>query len=381
MKVLVIIDSLGNGGAERSLGEMAPELQSLGFEISVVQLVDRGGDVADLLRRAEVPVLTLRSSHRLGRLLELRSILATLRPEVVHTTLFESDVLGRLSAFGTSLPVLSSLVNMPYQPVRLTDPRVHRSKLGLARALDRWTARHLTSHFHAITEAVKGSTIETMGIPAERITVVHRGRSRARLGHPSRARRETARATLGVSSDHRLLVNVGRQEFQKGQRFLLEAVAALRSEHPGLRLVIAGREGAVSRELSDLLRTHELMDRVEILGHVSHVEELLAAADLFVFPSLFEGLGGAVLEAMAMGLPIVASDLPPVREVVEPDGNASLVDPGSSTALARAITSLIDDSGRMERYGRRSRELFDQRFTLDRSVDGMADLYRKVAER
>jgi glycosyltransferase involved in cell wall biosynthesis len=111
---------------------------------------------------------------------------------------------------------------------------------------------------------------------------------------------------------------------------------------------------------------------------------VLAAADLFAFPSLFEGLGGSLIEAMALGLPIVASDLPAVREVLEQgnEGNATLVPPGMSEPLAEAIDDLLSDRSKAERHGGRSRRIFEERFTLDRSIDQMAGLYRAmVADR
>lgn len=120
-------------------------------------------------------------------------------------------------------------------------------------------------------------------------------------------------------------------------------------------------------------------DQVWFLGHREDVPDLLAAADLFVFLSLWEGLGGAVIEAMALGLPVVASDIPALREVLEVDRNATLVPPGSPRDLAGAITPLLDDQGRAKAFGARSRQIFEARFTLDRCTERMAALYERVA--
>ena len=116
--------------------------------------------------------------------------------------------------------------------------------------------------------------------------------------------------------------------------------------------------------------------RVRFLGHRSDVPELLAAADLFVFPSLFEGLPGAVIEAMALALPVVAADIPAVREVVEPGGSAVLVPTRDSAALAEALGSLLEDAERRESFGRRGREIFEERFTLAQSAEKMISFYR-----
>ncbi len=120
--------------------------------------------------------------------------------------------------------------------------------------------------------------------------------------------------------------------------------------------MVAGREGHASAALGDQIARLGLDDRVRLLGHRSDVAEVLSAADLFVFPSVYEGLGGALIEALALGLPIVASDLPALREVVRPGENADLVSPTDSAALAAAVVALLDDPARRRAYGARSRQ-------------------------
>jgi glycosyltransferase involved in cell wall biosynthesis len=143
---------------------------------------------------------------------------------------------------------------------------------------------------------------------------------------------------------------------------------------------VAGRTGNESDELQQILTgMPETAARVQLLGHRPDVAEVLAAADLFVFPSLFEGMPGAVIEAMASGLPIVASDIEPVREVVDIGANAVLVAPRDASALAAAVRELLDDRLRMDDMGNRSREIFEERFTIDRSVEGFIDLYHQVS--
>ena len=129
-------------------------------------------------------------------------------------------------------------------------------------------------------------------------------------------------------------------------------------------------------ELCDQLR---LGERIRFLGHRDDVPEILAAADVFAFPSVYEELGGAVIEAMALGLPIVASDIPALREVVEDGRNGLLVKPESSTALAAGLARILDDRALASTFGERSLEIFRQRFTIERSARRMIDLYSRVA--
>lgn len=301
------------------------------------------------------------------------------RPDLLHTSIFEADIVGRVAAIGTPVPVLCSLVNTPYAPIRLSDPHIRAWRLRVVRTLDRMTARHLVDHFHAITHAVRDAAVADLRIAPERITVIERGRDPERLGVPSAERRAGARGSLGLPSDAPILVTVGRQEFQKGQWHLLESMPKILASHPKVRLLIAGREGNASARLREVGAQAALDGQVTFLGHRDDIPEILAAADLFVFPSLCEGLGGALIEAMALGLPIVASDLPAIREVVEADRNALLVPPGSSSDLAAAIDLLLADRARRAAMGRRSRRIFEERFTLERSATRMLELFEKVA--
>ncbi len=255
-----------------------------------------------------------------------------------------------------------------------------RVAVGVVRTLDRSSARHLTTHFHAITHAVKRWAVASLHVPAERITVVERGRDPRRLGEPSQARRAAARERLEVPDDADVLLAVGRQEFQKGHRYLLEAMVRVLRVRPTAILLLAGRPGAETAHLRAMAEQPALRSSVRFLGHRDDLPEVLAACDLFVFPSLWEGLGGAVIEAMALGVPIVTSDLEPVREVVEGGRCAVLTPTRSATALASAIGSLLDDPVRARNLGERGREIFLDRFTLQRSTERMVELFRTVAD-
>jgi glycosyltransferase involved in cell wall biosynthesis len=283
-----------------------------------------------------------------------------------------------VAAAGSDAALVTSLVNTPYDAVRLHDPNVRRLSLRAARWVDGWTARNMTTHFHAVSESVKRAALDDLRIPPDRITVVPRGRDPERLGVPSPARRLASRRALGCAPDDEVIVTIGRHEFQKGHRYLLEAAARLRPARPRLRVIVAGRRGNASADVEALRRLLDLGDQVWFMGHRDDVPNLLAAADLFVFPSLYEGFGGALIEAMALGLPIVASDVPAIKEVVEEGRNSLLVPRGDPDALARAVADLLDRADQREAFGRASRRRFEEHFTLDSVVPQMVELYRSV---
>jgi glycosyltransferase involved in cell wall biosynthesis len=381
IRVLFVINGLGTGGAERSLAELLPALPAFGIEPTVAVLRRRAEGVEREVRRLLPDVRLIAGARMPGRVRSLREILRTSEFDLVHTTLFESDIVGRLAAAGLGVPVLSSLVNDSYHEIRLRDPNVRRWRLDLVRLCDAWTARHLATHFHAISQATKASAVRHLGIAPDLVTVIERGRDTSRLGAPSQERRAAARRHLGLPAHSEVVVSVGRHEFQKGQKYLIEAVDRLIPQRPGLVLMIAGRSGHMTPDLIRTVEASGAPHRIRLLGHRDDVPELLAAADVFAFPSLYEGLGCATLEAMALGLPIVASDIPALREILEPGCNALFVPPSSSEALAAAIGQLLDRTDTARAFGDRNRALFLERFTLHRSVERMAQLYTQLALR
>lgn len=380
MKVTYIVNALGEGGTERSLADLLPGLRDHGVDARIITLRSRGDEgVEPLLRSQGFEISTIGSIGRLRTLRALRHLIREQRPDIVHTMLFEANLYGRLATIGTGTRLVVSLVNTTYSPARLDDPRLDRRKVRAVQALDTVLGRFRTDRFHAVSRAVQDDAVAALRLPADKVIVIERGRRPETLPAATPARRAAAREQLGLATDAEVLVAVGRQEYQKGHRYLLDAMHQL-ADRPNLVLLVAGRTGNESDELQRILaRMPETAERVRLLGHRSDVAEILAAGDVFVFPSLFEGMPGAVIEAMASGLPIVASDIEPVREVVDIGTNALLVPSRDASALADAVRELLDDHSRVNAMGRHSREIFEERFTIERSVHGFLDLYRQVA--
>lgn len=378
MRVLHLIDSLGRGGSERSLAELLPVLAAEGVAGSVLVLDERRAALAEPLVAAGFIVERLAGRRLPGRVRALRRRLRAERPDLLHTSLFASDLVGRLAAGGTGVPVLSSVVQTSYDPERWRRLRLGRLKRRLVLAADGWTARHLAAHLHAVSRPVAEHAVAHLGVGSERVTVVERGRDAGRLGEPGRERRLRVRRELGIAAEAPLLLNVGRRDPVKGQEHVLAAAARLAPHRPDLVVLVAGRSGGATARLDRLRRDLGLEATVRFLGHRDDVPDLLAAADVLAVSSAVEGMPGVVLEAMALGVPVVAFDIPTVAEVVEPRESALLVPAGDTAALAAAIERVVGDAGLAGRLGRRGREIFAARFTLAASARGMAALYRRL---
>lgn len=378
IRVLFVINSLGGGGTEVSLAEILPHLAETGIEASIACLRPSADGVQEMVASAGFPLRPLDGTGLPSWIRSMRRLLKVEQPDIVHTALFESDIVGRLAAAGGRAIVVSSLVNTSYDTVRLADPNIRPFRLRMARAIDAWTARRLTAHFHAVSATVKSAAVQALGIRPERVTVIQRGRNQHRLGVRTQERRRRVRALLGLAENAQVIVAVGRQEFQKGHRYLFEAVARLGPTFPTLVQVVAGREGNASRELRDLQSRLGLGDRLRVLGHRDDIPDVLCASDLFVLPSLYEGSPGALIEAMALGLPIVASDIGAVREMVDVGKNALLVPPAAPRLLAQALETLLRDEDMRLRFGAHSLELFRGRITLSQSAQRLAAVYRRL---
>jgi glycosyltransferase involved in cell wall biosynthesis len=370
MRVFYLIDSLVGGGAEQSLAALAPHYRALGIDLDVAYLHERDG-VRGALEGAGARVYPpSRGEHLPGAVRRARQLLRARRPDVVHTTLYEADVAGRIAGALARVPVVTSLVNTNYGPEHFANPGIAAWRLRAAQLVDVATARRVV-RFHAVSSSVADDMAPRLHVPRERIDVVPRGREPGALGTRTFGRRDAARAALGIARDEPLVVAVGRQEHQKGFDVLLDAFVTVRRAKPAARLVVAGREGNATHAL----RTDA--PGVEFLGHRDDVADLLCAADVFAFPSRWEGMPGGVIEAMALEAPIVASDIVPVREVLGDPAPARLVPPDDAAQLAAAILATIDDPQANERAAA-ARARFLERFTIERVAAEMLRFYERA---
>jgi glycosyltransferase involved in cell wall biosynthesis len=318
----------------------------------------------------------------MGRADAVRHVVASIRgfaPDVVHSSLFEADLAARLAAAKTGTRVVCSLVNTGYGKQATATEPVARAKVRAAKALDGFLARHATTAFHAISEATASHAVEHLRVPRSRIRVVARGRDSEAIGERTPERRRRVREAEGWG-DRLVVLNVARQEPQKGHEHLLRAFRRVVEAHPQALLVQAGRHGRSTLTIRRLIDELQLADAVQFLGVRTDIPDLLMGADVFGFSSLWEGLGGAVVEAAAAELPIVAFDVPAIREVVGPH-HPWLVPIGDAGALGDALREVIEaDEATTGEVGRAQRERFLERYELSAVVVAMESFYRDVIE-
>lgn len=376
MRVLYLIDSLTEGGAERSLLSMTAPFRSRGIGLHVGFLIERPGLHAAFETAGAQLHCLAGPGGRVGWIRRAHQLTKRLQPDLIHTTLFEADQVGRIVGKLTGTPVVSSLVNVAYGREQRADPRLRRWKLAAARIADMTTAK-LVARFHSITSHVAVVMSERLNIDPSKIEIIPRGRDPRRLGEPSTERRESSRAGLGIHNGTPILLAAARQEHQKGLDVLVEAFPKVLHEIPEARLLIAGREGQLTPTLRGLIARAGLESSISLLGARTDVPDLLCAADVCVIPSRWEGLAGIFLEAMAMQTPIVASNLPSFGEMLDGD-LASFVPPEHPDALAAAIVDVLNDPAGSQLRAKHGRKRFLDSFTIEPTVDRMVTFYERA---
>ena len=371
VKILFIMDSLGTGGAERSTADLWYFLRESGVEVKIFILSRRKEGIEVEIQKAGFNVVFLKAGNLFSQGRAIAAQVRAFQPDIVHSVLFKSNLRTRFARLTARFIHIESLVNCTYDPIRLKDPNIGKAAFYFYKYLDKFTSS-LVDHFHSITETVKKHYIEVLGIREKKITVVYRGRDLPLPGTLSRQ-------DIGLDVRDFMIINTGRHEFQKGQLFLVKAIGELfKQGYSTIRLMILGREGNATHDIRQFIEVNGLADRVILGGYRSDVGQVLQLGDLFAFPSLYEGLGGALIEAQAAGLPIVCNDLPVLKEVVLENENAKIFSSEDIKSIVKAILFFYDQREQRTLFGKRSLENFEQKFNLSTIHQKMLQLYQKL---
>jgi glycosyltransferase involved in cell wall biosynthesis len=381
LRVAFVVSTLEVGGLQRAIATIAHHLDRDRAEMEVVVLRRADGAptlMYEELGRAGVTVHDLRVTGRAERdpkalvaaVRKLRRLFVARRYDIVDSAVLEADLTSRLAAVRLDVNHVTHLINLTYDPRALHHARArHRWSPAAARWVDRLSG-HLTTRFVAITHAVARSAERTLGIPVKKITVVERGVDTERFRFHELARGPVLRVLC-----------VGRLEPAKDHVTAVAAIAELRRRGVACTLTIAGR-GALRAEVERSIAEHGLNDRVTIVEPVTEVEDLYATHDVLLFPSRWEGLGNAAIEAMACGRPVVATDLDVLHEVLGPVGRFAPA--GDATRFADELATVAampaDELATLSRaLRRRAIERFDPAETTRRLLDVYEDITRAGA--
>lgn len=358
-RIAFCITELDAGGAERMLTELVLGLPRPDWEPRVYSL-GPSGPYATLLQEAGVPVRCFDGLHAWDAprvLWQLKSALHEFRPALLQTFLFHANILGRLAGRWAGVPHIVS-------GIRVAD---RRSRLyGWIDRRTNW----LVDRNVCVSRGVADYCERESGFEPAKTVVIPNGVDVSAFT----AAKPADWTRLGLPADSRVALTIGRLEPQKGMDLLLASIAAVASRVPALHLVIVG-DGPDRASLQAQARALGIESRVWFLGRRPNVPELLAASEVFVLASRWEGMPNVVLEAMAAGKPIVATAVEGTTELICDGVTGWLVPVGELDTLATALHEAFAVPGAARSRGVSAQHLVNEQFTIESMVARYAALY------
>ena len=363
LRILHIIATLDRAGAEKQLALLAAGLPRDRFDVHVCALT-RGGPLEAELRAAEIPVNVIGKRFKFDpfAFVRLRRHIRRLRPDIVQTWMFTANSYGITAAKSEGVKHILS-------GERCVDRWKSGWQLSLDRHLSRWVEATIVN-----SSSVRDFYI-ARGLPAEKFIVIPGGGPSSR---PSDVPRESLLDELDIPRDAWLIGAIGRLWPQKRIKDLIWAADLAHLLHEKAMLVVLG-DGPERAMLERFTRLIEAQGHVRFLGHRDDVWRIIPHLDVLWLGSQYEGLSNSVMEAMAAGVPVVASDIPEMRELVIDGETGFLVPIGGRAARVRATDKIIGDEKFARRLGESARGRAAEKFSVERMIRSHANLYEEIA--
>jgi glycosyltransferase involved in cell wall biosynthesis len=363
VKVLQLISSGGYYGAENMLLNLCASQEKSGCENSLLLFYNVHVPNVEFYERARRRGLSVRMVHCKGRadwraVRQIEEYIQEDEVDLVHTHGYKADLYGYLAAWRCHKPVVATCHNW----VGGT------AALGIYNHLDRMALKKFNA-LAAVSDAV-AQRLLAFGVPAEKIKTVANGIDVTAFerAHPLPLLKAEGSTVVGV---------VARLDLQKGFEYLLRAARELCKTFPDLKIVIAG-EGPDRNAIEEIIEQYGLQSSVVLAGQQSNMPAVYAAMDIFVLPSLNEGLPMTVLEAMAASKPVIATRVGAIPSVIKDSENGLLVAPKDPEGLQNAIASLLNDPERRRRLGDQAHAWVSQNYTSEAMALKYREMYEEV---
>jgi len=372
MRVLEMIDKPSLGGGQAVLLALARHLDRDRFDVSVCG--GSGGPLETEVRKLGLAYLPARISKRpaAGSGRELVGLLRDGAFDIVHTHGGIAGMFGRRAARKAGIPiVVHTLHGIHYLHYR--NPALRRIHVALERSLSR-----ATSAVVCVSEADLAAARKHRLAPPERLRLVRNGVASSDIEADADRLRRIAELRRDLKPRFPLIGTVARLHRQKGVEYFLRAAAAVLQKRPEASFVVVGG-GPLEKKIRGIAARLGLGERMILAGERSEALDWLSLFDIFVLPSLWEGLPLVLIEAAILGRPIVATDIEGTREIIREAQTGLLVPPADSDALAGAVLRLLEDPGLARRLGETARRDIPPAFTLERMIGETERLYLDLA--
>ncbi len=363
-RIAFCITDLDPGGAERAIVQLAVGLDRTEWDPRVYCLGPPGA-LVDRLKAAGIAVecLGARSARSVGVILRLARHLRAFRPAILQTFLFHANQAGRMAGRLARVPIVVCGIRVAER-----EERWHL-------LLDRWT-QSLVTHNVCVSRAVADFSVARGRLRPDKVSVIPNGVDCERFSRAMPA----DLSKLGIPRGARTILSVGRLHPQKGHDLLIDAMAPLLAKHPDLHVLIVG-EGPSREKLQSQIVELGCREQVHLAGWRADIPEIMKACTVFALPSRWEGMPNVVLEAMAAGLPVVATEVEGVREVITDGVSGSIVQGDSAADFRSGLQNMLDDAALRARFSIESQISAEKDFAIRSVVVKYGNLYHEMLDR
>ena len=358
-----VVLSLQPGGLENGVVNLVNRLPRMRFQSSICCLGERGAFAARVNSDVAIHQLGWNGGNDPALVFRLARLFRTSAPDIVHTRNAESFYYGFVAA---RLAGISTIVHSEHG--RSFDDRAIRLRV------QRWFSRH-THGIFAVSQQLKADLVRYVGLREQSVQVLYNGVDTAHFGTTER---ESARCDIGIHEAKLMIGSVGRLAAVKNHALLINAIARL--NRPEVTLMLVG-DGPERQSLEALVARLRIGHQVRFVGHRDDVAGLLAAMDIFVLPSVSEGLSNTLLEAMASGVACVASDVGGNAEIVAHEQSGYLFASDDVMALTGYLDQLCSDAKLRDSIGAAGRRRVEKEFSIDAMISRYEGFYRAAATR
>jgi glycosyltransferase involved in cell wall biosynthesis len=374
IKILYFIDSLSVGGVESSILTTALHLKQVSVSVCVLN-VSEIGDLKESYIQAGIKLYMLENDYKPYWIIKARKafmqLVKELQPDIVHVSLYSCNLVARISVLPSQTKLIGSFVNDDYCALRYkSQAKIRNKELNGKKYLERLTI-NANDSIISNTRAIAISNTTILHYPIDKVKVIYRGRNTEIFKYHERNLSD---------SDRFVFLSVGRLNLQKGYVYLLYAVAKLKqkSTQRSFKVMIAGRDNEHGKALEALVEKMGLQHEVEFLGNRNDIPSLLAQYHCFVIPSIYEGIGGAAIEAMFAGIPIISSDIDVFKEVLREDFTAKMFQVTNSTDLAEKMQWAMDNYEQAKLLAKNARAVAEEKFDMVNIARQLEDYYSEV---
>jgi glycosyltransferase involved in cell wall biosynthesis len=365
-KIIYLITDLQIGGAQKELCTILPHLNREKFDPLVVCLFGGNGFIADNIKKSGTPVFDLRMRNKLDifAIFRLYRLFKDENPAILHSSLFHASIVARVVGKFAQVPIIITWRH------NITHGNNFREWINK-------TTTNLDDCLVAVSKAVKEKEIQSTGVKNLNVVVIYNGINTHAYKKLKSTERRRIRNRWGIPEDAYLIGSIGRLHPSKGFDTLLQSFKKIRSKIPNSWLIIVG-EGEIRKNLEETARKLEIFDFTVFTGTITNIPEILGILDVFVLASRWEGLPIVILEAMASRLPVIATSVGGIQEIITNNETGLLIKPEDPDAIVEMVFRIYNDIVIATSLGKAGRAKILSKFNVIPITDQFQKLYSEL---